>query len=70
MNPTPSEAPQHCLGCVYFPPNLPPGAYAAEDFRMLQDKACAYDFRPGDPGCEGTRKTSCSLVDLTDTQQP
>lgn len=64
MNSTTHEANEHCAGCVYYPPNLPPHAYAEEDYRMLQEKLCSFDFVPGDPGCNGTRKTSCSLVDL------
>jgi len=55
---------EHCLGCVYYPPNLPPAAYPAEDYRMLQEKACSFDFTPQDKECAETRKTSCSLVDL------
>ena len=53
-----------CSGCVYFPPNLPRQAYSTEDFAMLQEKNCAFDFTPGDDHCSETRKTSCSLVDL------
>lgn len=60
----------HCLGCVYYPPNLPPSAYAEEDYRMLQAKDCSFDHQPGDEGCRITRKTSCSMVDLEQLQQP
>lgn len=55
---------EHCVGCVYYPPNLPVHAYAADDYRMLQEKSCSFDYQPGDQGCDSTRKTSCSLVDL------
>ncbi len=55
---------EHCVGCVYFPPNLPQNAYPAEDFSMLQQKSCSFDFQPLDTNCAVTRKTSCSLVDL------
>ena len=47
-----------------YPANLPPGAYSAEDYRMLQQKSCSFDFLPGDEHCAQTRKTSCSLVQL------
>lgn len=59
---------EHCIGCVYYPPNLPPSAYAEEDYRMLQTKSCSFDHRPDDEGCRITRKTSCSLVDLQHLQ--
>lgn len=55
---------EHCIGCVYFPPNLPEQAYAEEDYRMLQAKSCSFDYQPADEACAVTRKTSCSLVDL------
>jgi len=55
---------QHCFGCVYYPPNLPEAAYSEEDFRMLQEKNCSFDYQPEDEHCLVTRKTSCSLVDL------
>ena len=55
---------EHCIGCVYFPPNLPEGAYPADDYRMLQAKRCSFDYEPCDSNCAVTRKTSCSLVDL------
>ena len=54
----------HCLGCVYYPPNLPSSAYSADDYAMLQSKTCSYDHSPGDSGCQLTRKTSCAIVDL------
>ena len=60
---------EHCLGCVYYPPNLPASAYAEEDYRMLQAKTCSFDHHPGDEGCRTTRKTSCSLVDLEHLKQ-
>ena len=58
----------HCLGCVYYPPNLPPHAYAEADYRMLQTKSCSFDYLPGDDDCLQSRKTSCSLVDLSASQ--
>ena len=60
---------EHCIGCVYYPPNLPPGAYPVEDYRMLQEKDCSFDYSPGDADCAATRKTSCSLVDLEQVRQ-
>ena len=54
----------YCTGCVYYPPNLPETAYAPDDYRMLQARTCAFDFRPADSECAVTRKTSCALVDL------
>ena len=54
-----------CPGCVYYPPKLPAHAYPEEDWKMLQAKACSYDFIPGDRECEQTRKTACSIVDLS-----
>jgi len=53
-----------CFGCVYYPPNLPPAAYAPDDLRMLQAKTCSFDFVPRDAHCIASRKTSCALVDL------
>lgn len=53
-----------CLGCVYFPPNLPRRCYAEADWAMLQQHACSFEHQPGDAACVATRKTSCSLVDL------
>lgn len=55
---------EYCMGCVYYPPNLPGDAYSKEDYRMLQQKDCSFDHYPADEGCRLTRKTSCSLVDL------
>jgi hypothetical protein len=55
---------EHCLGCVYYPPNLPASAYPPEDYNILQQKSCSFDFLPMDQSCRETRKTSCSLVDL------
>ena len=60
---------EHCLGCVFYPPNLPEHAYAPEDYRMLQAKRCSFDCRPADENCRATRKTSCSLVDLGECTQ-
>ena len=55
---------EHCLACVYYPPNLPEHAYAPEDYRMLGARHCSFDYQPADGDCRATRKTSCSLVDL------
>ena len=60
-----TEPDELCLGCVYFPPNLPRKMYADEDWAMLQQRLCSFEYQPGDGGCQATRKTSCSLVDLT-----
>jgi len=60
---------EHCLSCVYYPPNLPASAYPEADHRMLQKKRCSFDFQPGDAHCRTTRKTSCSLVDLENLKQ-
>jgi hypothetical protein len=54
-----------CFGCVYFPPNLPRQRYAEDDWNMLQERACSFEHYPGDAACMATRKTSCSLVDLS-----
>lgn len=59
-----AEPHELCFGCVYFPPNLPQQMYAAEDWAMIQERACSFEHRPGDEGCQGSRKTSCNLVDL------
>lgn len=64
MNTATPNMNEHCLGCVYYPPNLPPAAYPVEDYRILQEKSCSFDFLPLGRGCKQTRKTSCSLVDL------
>ena len=60
---------EHCVSCVYYPPNLPASAYSEEDFRMLQAKSCSFDFQPQDGNCSATRKTSCSLVDFEHLQR-
>ena len=60
-----AEPHELCFGCVYYPPNLPRQSYAAEDWTMLQQRACSFEHTPGDEGCQVTRKTSCSLVDLS-----
>lgn len=65
----PNQAPETCFGCVYYPPNLPPSAYDEDDYRMLQEKSCSFDFNPDDQHCQETRKTSCSLVDLQHLQK-
>jgi hypothetical protein len=67
MNPSEKTAEPHelCFGCVYFPPNLPRQGYAAEDWDMLQQRTCSFEHQPGDTACQATRKTSCSLVDLS-----
>lgn len=64
MTADPNTAPELCLGCVYYPPNLPRSAYSEIDYRMLQQKTCSFDHRPGGQNCTATRKTSCALVDL------
>jgi len=58
------EPPELCFGCVYYPPNLPPTAYSAEDWTLLQVLACSHEHEPGSEACLVTRKTSCSIVDL------
>ena len=55
---------EHCIACVFFPPNLPASAYSEDDYSMLQEKSCCFDHRPGGSDCSQTRKTSCSLLDL------
>jgi hypothetical protein len=55
---------EYCIGCVYYPPNLPPQAYSQEDWLMLQEKICSFDYCVNDENCQQTRKTSCSIVDL------
>lgn len=60
---------EHCTSCVFYPPNLPPEAYPADDYAMLQQKSCSFDFQPADRDCQQTRKTSCSLVDLERTKR-
>ena len=60
---------EYCFGCVYYPPNLPESAYPADDYRLLQQKSCSYDYLPGDENCQLTRKTSCSVVDLENLKQ-
>ena len=59
-----AEPHELCFGCVYFPPNLPRESYAAEDLDMLQQRTCSFENQPGDAGCQASRKSSCSLVDL------
>jgi len=59
-----------CVSCVFHPPNLPAHAYPEEDYRMLQEMNCSFDFQPGDENCHATRKTSCSLVALENLKQP
>lgn len=70
MSTNADEPHELCIGCVYFPPNLPRHAYAPEDWQMLQARSCSFDHRPGGDDCLGTRKTSCSIVDLTPRQPP
>lgn len=57
-----SDPREFCAGCVYFPPNLPRGAYSAEDWALLQSRACSFEHRPETPDCLAMRKTSCGLV--------
>lgn len=54
----------YCLGCVYYPPNLPPHAYAEADWALLQSMNCSLEHSPGTDDCLCSRKTSCSLVEL------
>lgn len=68
MKPSLNEIEDHCLGCVYYPPNLPATAYSESDYNELQQKSCSYDYLPGDQYCRQTRKTSCSIVDLQQMQ--
>ncbi len=64
-----AEQNEYCLGCVYFPPNLPRQAYALEDWRILQARRCSFEYTPEDTECLATRKTSCGLVELSDSLQ-
>lgn len=59
-----AEPNELCIGCVYYPPNLPRQAYALEDWSMLQARQCSFEHVPGESDCLANRKTSCSLVDL------
>ena len=63
------EQSEHCMSCVYYPPNLPVHAYSEDDYRMLQSKSCSFDHEPLDDDCIMTRKTSCSLVDLEEMKK-
>jgi len=67
MNSIRHDKEEICLGCVYFPPNLPAHAYSEADYSMLQQLLCSYEFIPGEERCHATRKTSCSIVDLQQT---
>jgi len=69
MSKKPDKADELCWGCVYFPQNLPRHAYSQEDWILLQEKNCSFDFQPQDENCQATRKTSCSLVDLENLKQ-
>lgn len=53
-----------CMGCVYYPPNLPRSLYSDEDWELVQGKECSFDAEPGDGMCNAMRKSSCSLVSL------
>ena len=55
---------EHCLGCVFYPPNLPQSAYTPADWQELQAMDCSLEHTPGSAGCLASRKTSCSLLDL------
>lgn len=68
MKPQINEIEEHCLGCVYYPPNLPAAAYSEADYNELQQKSCSFDYQPYDQLCQQTRKTSCSIVDLQKMQ--
>jgi hypothetical protein len=70
MDTSVKDVDEYCLGCVFYPPNLPESAYSAEDYALLQQKTCAYDFMPADGHCMLTRKTSCSVVDMASLNKP
>jgi len=55
---------QYCFGCVLYPPNLPPYAYAEADWAVLRNMSCSLEHSAGTEACLGSRKTSCSLVEL------
>lgn len=40
-----------CNMCVFSPPNLPEDKYPREDWLELQQKACSFDYVPGDADC-------------------
>lgn len=65
-----AEPDELCLGCVYYPPNLPRPAYVEEDWAILQARRCSFEYVADDADCQATRKTSCSLVDLRDPEKP
>lgn len=64
-----SNPAEHCFGCVYYPPNLPPHAYSEDDWAMLQLRSCSLEHAPGTPDCLASRKTSCGVVDLEAMQR-
>ena len=64
-----TTAAEYCIGCVYYPPNLPQHAYAEDDWAMLQARTCAFEHLPRTQDCQANRKTSCSLVDLDAMQR-
>ncbi|HEY9200100.1 MAG TPA: hypothetical protein VIQ81_00770 [Gammaproteobacteria bacterium] len=68
MKPSLNEIEDHCLGCVYYPPNLPASAYSETDYNELQQKSCSFDYQPYDQDCQQARRTSCSIVDLQQMQ--
>jgi hypothetical protein len=51
-----------CIGCVFYPPNLPAAAYSPTDWQELQALECGYDLTPGSVECLASRKTSCGLI--------
>ncbi len=55
-----------CKGCVYFVDNLPKEAYSEEDWKLIRELECSVGATPGDQLCEGFRKSSCKLVNLSD----
>ena len=57
-----AEAPELCVVCVYFPPNLPIQAYSREDWDLLQSRPCSFEHEPGDVACLTTRSTYCAVV--------
>ena len=55
-----------CFGCVFYPPNLPREAYSQEDWGLLRTLQCSFEHMPGGDDCLLARKTSCSLIDLSE----
>lgn len=54
-----------CNMCVFSPPNLPEDKYPREDWLELQQKACSFDYVPGDADClisSGSRHSNSGWV--------